>query len=421
MCESRARTPGGALDGDDALNAPTASGWRRLDATRAADLEVATRLSRRATAEVDSGARGLDLDWRRGPDGALGSLRVYALGDAGGPCGLAVFSVARKPLRFSIGEVGVYRASLTRLWHVGEPYLSAELDGERARAACQDLLVACLRDLGTSECLFLEGLPVDGPMRAALAAGAGGGSRALCLELGQPFAHQLIRMPPSFAEYLQQLGSRSRQSVLYSQRRLRKDMEGQVRCECFETCESIDRFVRDAQAVSRKTYQWNLLGLGLRDTPALRAGLTATAKAGWLRSFILYCRDTPVAFMLGYQHGSCYYYDDVGYDPDYSKSSVGSVLQIEVLEYLYGRSDRPAVFDFSTGYGEHKGRFGNAERQEQNLLVFPATVRNRLLIRAYRACEAVSHAGVAVLDRLGLKARLKQLIRRASARGAAEP
>jgi len=394
--------------------------WRRLEPTDAQALERARAVSRRAAAELDSGARGVDLAWRAGVEGDLAALRVYVRGDADGSCGLAVFTRTYRPLKFAIGEVSVYRAPLTRLWHVGEPYVGGVASADEARAACDRLLEACVADLAASECLFFEGLPVDGPMRGALRAGGAVAARALTLELGIPFEHQLIRMPATFEAYVAQLGSRSRQSVLYSQRRLRKDMAGEVSCECFETPASVERFVRDASAVSRKTYQWNLLGLGLRDTPEMRANLTAAARAGWLRSFVLYCRQVPVAFMLGYQHGSCYYYDDVGYDPDFGKWSVGTVLQIEVLEQLYGRTDRPKVFDFSTGYGEHKGRFGNAARTEQNLLALPATARNRLLIAAYRACERFSGAAVRLLDRLGVKARLKQLIRRVSSRGTSE-
>ena len=76
------------------------------------------------------------------------------------------------------------------------------------------------------------------------------------------------------------MSKRSRKSVQYSQRKLRKHLDGDVRVECATTAEDVARFVSDATAVSRKSYQWHLLGLGLRDAQALTATLTAAAERG---------------------------------------------------------------------------------------------------------------------------------------------
>lgn len=392
-----------------------ACGWSLLDlATESARAE-ALRLSQEAAADATIGARALDLAWRLS-NAEVRDISAYVLRDEGQPRGIALFTRRNRPLKFLLGEVAIGQAAFQRQWHVGEPYLSPQLRPEAASLAARELLQACLRKLGRRECLFFEGLPLDGALYSAIREARSQGARALTIELGAPYEHQFIRMPESFQEYIAQLGSRSRQSVQYSQRRLARDMDGQVRCECFETVESVERFVADAQAISKKTYQWSLLGLGLRDANGLRASLTAAARQGWMRSFILYCRDEPVAFMLGEHQAGCYYYDDVGYDPDFGKWSVGSVLQMYVLEHLYNQADKPRCFDFSTGYGEHKGRFGNYSRREASLLVMPASMENRALGAAYRASARVSAAAVDLLKRAGVKDRLKRLIRHRSSR-----
>src|SRR5690606_2751113 len=102
------------------------------------------------------------------------------------------------------------------------------------------------------------------------------------------------------------------------------------------------------------------------------------------------------------------------YDPDWADWSVGSVLQMEVLEDLYARPDRPARFDFSTGYGPHKARFANASQEETNLLLLPNTPSNRALVAAFRATDGVSNLAASTLQRLGLKQTLKRAIRRMS-------
>jgi hypothetical protein len=390
--------------------------WSRLDLTQPAGIEEALAVSKRAAEEVGLAARSFSLEWRRGAAADWSALRVFVLRQDRVPLGLAVFSLNPRPLKFQVGEVSIGAIKLTRHWHLAEPYLARELAPELAGPATEKLLRTCLAGLGAGEALFFEGLPSTSPLNELISGAAAADAGFVKLELGLPFAHQFIRMPDTFAEYLVQLGSRSRQSVLYSQRRLIKDMAGEVRCECFETEAAVERFITDARQVSRKTYQWNLLGLGLRDPEALRRKFTATARAGWWRSYILYCKGLPVAFMLGDQQGDCYYYDDVGYDPEYAKASVGSVLQIMVLEDLLGRADRPRYFDFSTGYGEHKGRFGNIERTESNVLVLPRTLRNRSLVGAFRLNTRVTGAAVGLIERFGLKERIKKLIRRRSAR-----
>jgi CelD/BcsL family acetyltransferase involved in cellulose biosynthesis len=389
--------------------------WHLLNLATESDRNEALALSKLALNSSRLGARAFDMTWRSGSINDPSSLRVFVLRREATPVGLAVFSVHSKALALRLGEISIANVSLIRHWHLGDPYLDVTLDSAAATDACRALVSAATSQLGRRECLFFEGLPVEGPMRDAIA-GSKSNTATLRLDLGDDFEHQFIRMPNSFADYLEQLGSRSRQSLLYSRRRLAKDMGDDVRCECFESEQSIERFVVDATAVSRKTYQWNLLGLGLRDPEALSNTLRLAARNGWLRSFILYCRQAPVAFMLGSQHGDCYYYDDVGYDPDFSKWSVGSVLQLLVLEQLLGRPDKPTTFDFSTGYGEHKGRFGNFSRRECNLLVLPRTFANVALGHAYRGTDRLSRSAARILANAGLKDRLKRLIRRGSAR-----
>jgi hypothetical protein len=334
-----------------------------------------------------------------------------------GIAGFAVFSRRERPLKFRLGEVSLGEARLGRYWHLGDPYLAPDLDENAARQACFGLVRTALANVRRRECLYFEGLPTAGPLFAVLHS-QGAGAASLTRQIGKGYEHQFIDMPGTYADYIAKLGSRSRQSVLYSQRRLTKDMNGDLQCRCFESEADVAQFVADAQTVSRKTYQWNLLGLGLRDAEGLAASLRHAARTSTFRCFILYCAGKPAAFMLGQQHPGCYYYDDVGFDPDFTKHSVGSVLQIMVLEQLLGRPDRPRYFDFSTGYGEHKGRFGNLSRSEADLLVMPATVGNRLLLGAYGANERFGELAVRALDRAGVKDKLKKLIRRRSQRSA---
>jgi hypothetical protein len=234
------------------------------------------------------------------------------------------------------------------------------------------------------------------------------------LRLGNEFEHQFIKLPASFQDYEAQIGSHARKHLRYAHNRLAKDVSGDLRVRRFTDIDSVPDFVADAGKISEKTYQWRLLGLGLRDAEALSAELAFAAQNGWLRSYILYCRGEPAAFMLGYRYRQSYHYMDVGYDPAWAKWSVGSILQMEVLKDLLAGPNPPQIFDFSIGFGAHKARFGNTSRPEINLLLVKRHPRNAVLATAYTATAAIDRLVGKWAELLGIKARIKRWLRRSA-------
>jgi hypothetical protein len=391
--------------------------WTRCDLTSRPARDHVLELSRRLLPHARSGALFFDLEWRLGQDPDWSSVWAYLYEGTGQTQGFAPFFRQDRPLPFHFGEFKIGSARLTRYTLIGEPLVlhAGSADEEGIKRA---LLLDVLGRLGPGEAAYFEGLALDSPTYKALSSCVEVARRFVTVQLGEPFEHQYIRFPDTYAEYLKAMGSRSRQSVQYSERKLARDMEGAVQMRCFEAIDDVDRFLEDAAAVSAKTYQTHLLGLGIRQSDEFRQRFALAAQRRLFRSYILYCNDHPVAFMVGYQHEGCFYYIDVGYDPAYAQWSVGSVLQIKVLRDLYERAPHPTLFDFSTGFGAHKARFGNVSRLEVNVLVLPATLRNRILVSTHAIVERASNSIVGLVDRLGLKARLKKLIRRRSSRGA---
>lgn len=340
----------------------------------------------------------------------------FALGDDGSQVrGYAPFFRQSRPVRLQIGELRLASIPLTRLTLIGEPLLD-ESDERAAFDSVVTLLRSLRTTIGPGEAVCFEGVPLDSPTYRAITSHEYVRESFLLVHLGKPFEHHCIKMPATLDEYLHQLSGRSRQNLLRAERNLSKDMEEKVRLERFSDASGVERFVADATRISRKTYQWNLLGLGLRDSEGLARQLAYEAERGLLRNYILYCRDDPVAFMIGAQEpGATYYYIDVGFDPDYAKWSVGSMLQLKVLRDLFASPGTPVLFDFSTGEGQHKARFGNFSRPEANVMLLPKTMRMRATSMAYASTERLSTAGATMLDRMGLKAKIKKFIRRSSA------
>jgi CelD/BcsL family acetyltransferase involved in cellulose biosynthesis len=346
-------------------------------------------------------------DWTRAVVLAWGNDSCYE--------GFAPFYVQDRPLRFLLGEVTWASIPLRRLTLFGEP-LIASTDETSRTAALVALLTELRSRLAPREALFFEGIATDGLAWRVLTGRPEVARQFVALSTCPNYEHQFIEMPDSYDAYLGQLGSRSRGSLRNSERKLEREMDGRVRVTCFEAPDSVATFLGDGESISRKTYQWKLLGLGLRSSEALRKRLQYSASRGWLRSYILYCKDLPVAFIYGYQYAGCYYIIDGGYDPEYANLSVGSVLQMKIFQDLYERGPHPILFDFATGFGTHKARYGNLGRMEGELLLLPNTLANRCLAGAFRGSARASAATIGFLERFGVKERLKKAIRRLSTR-----
>lgn len=395
-----------------AVNRGLPGTWQLLDLAQADRRPEALALIQAITPEEGLGARFYNIEWKLGPDPDWSRIRAWVCIDNGTPVAFAPFYRQSRPLAFRLGEVAVGSVALHRLTIIGDVHFAAGVPEAQRKAAAADLLARMTASLQADEAIFFEGLPIGGVMHGVLAGSSPAAGGVVTVQMGAEYEHQYIAFPPTYKEYIQGLGSRSKQSVQYSVRRLEKDMAGRVAVRKFETPEDSRRFLEDAAAISRKTYQANLLGLGIHADADSLARMRHTAERGWLRSYILYCNDTPAAFILGFQYGGCYYYEDVGYDPAFAKWSVGTVLQVKAIEDIYESPGMPAHFDFSTGEGPHKRRFGNLRRPEVNLLVFRRTLRNRFVTFVYRLMDGTSVVITRLLDRMGVKDRLKKFIRR---------
>jgi hypothetical protein len=355
------------------------------------------------------------VDWLLATSGGNpAAVRAFFLEAPDGTVGYAPFVLQPWRLRFRLGEITLAARPLVRLHLMGGPLLAG---GEDAPGPPTIALFSAVRDqLQSGQVVFLEGVPVDSTLGRLV-----GGTEAArlpfrALRYGAPSPRHFIRLPPSLDDYLGSLGKRTREGLRRRRRKLGSHLGDDLELRTITRAADVGAFVEAAGLVSRKTYQWHLLGLGLRDPDALRKRLEDLAEKGWTRCYLLVARGTPVAFMIGYQHRGIYHYMDVGFDPAWREHSVGTVMHLEVLEELITSDDPPEVFDFSTGTGEHKERFGTESRIEANWLLIPRGVRGRCLAAAYRTAEAVSNGLARTAEVLGIKAALKRWVRRSSSR-----
>ena len=350
-----------------------------------------------------------DLEW---VVKIAGKASVVLIADPDVPAfGLAFRRI--RPLRFPQGGIVLFKKDIHRLELGAGPVIaSAGLSEDEVANIEKQFLATIYRELLPDEVLCFEALPTASRLHEMIVNDAEMRQNFLVLYLQKPYAHHFALLPESFDVYLKRLGTRSRKSLQYSRNLLKRECEGNVTAKCFDTVETFEQFLDDAIIISKTTYQWQLLGLGLRNRENLMESYRFAAERNWLRCYILYCKNVPVAFMVGYQYEDCFFYIDVGYDPQWAKYSVGSVLHLEVMEDLYRRDNTPAVFDFSTGYGPHKSRFGKESREEVNMLLLPNTLSNRMLAVAFRSVDGMLDVTSRSLDKYGLKQTVKTALRR---------
>lgn len=319
--------------------------------------------------------------------------------------GYAPFLTQPWALRYRIGELTFWKRPLTRLALLGGALYPETLGADARIAATRSLLETVRASLPKRHVVFMEGIPLD-------QAGDYEGAGFHVVRYGAPFPHHSIEMPDAFADYMQRLSKRTREGLRRNRRKLVKSTSDGLTLDVVTSGDAIDRFVDDAVEVSKKTYQWTLLGLGLRDAAGLKQTMHTLAKHDMTCCFMLRVEGEAVAFMIGYRRADTYYYIDVGFDPDWTKQSVGTILHMDAIEHLIENETGVRYFDFSTGTGTHKERFGTTSRTETNLLLVPKGLRGAALSTTYRASDAFSSKSSALLERLKVKDTLKKWLRR---------
>jgi CelD/BcsL family acetyltransferase involved in cellulose biosynthesis len=173
--------------------------------------------------------------------------------------------------------------------------------------------------------------------------------------------------------------------------------------------EEVEPFLRAAVQVSRTTYQWHLHQRGLRSTERFERRYQFAAKHGWFRSYLLFCGDTPCAFLGGYQWRGRYYTDEIGFDPAFAKYSPGTVLQMMCIQEMFA-SETPEVIDFGS-YDKYKEELSNDNYTHCDMMLFRRRMYCGFAKSAHYWCQLITEGAVSALSALNLKGKIKNKVR----------
>jgi len=219
-----------------------------------------------------------------------------------------------------------------------------------------------------------------------------------------------IDLRQTFADYKQMFSSKTRSTINRKVNKYAKHCGGDICWKVYKTVDDMPEFFRLARIVSAKTYQEKLLDAGLPDSDQFLRGMEASAVAGRVRAFILFDRVKPVSYLYCPVYNGVLIYQYLGYDPEYMTWSVGTILQWLALERLFEEGCF-RIFDFTEGQSDQKRLFATHSVQCANVFFLRSNLRNAILVQSHRVVNSLSKGIGDTLDRLGLKAKIKKLIR----------
>jgi hypothetical protein len=346
-----------------------------------------------------------DPEWLRGYfDGETQEIRFYSLYQNGRLCGIAPFLRKRWPMELRLGPWVVAECPLVRLRLLG-----SGLDFPDDKVA-YDLLFS---ELGKTDqnfdAIYLEEAPLESFLWKYVE------ESDLIAKVFRPYQPRpaaprpVLRLEGTFQQYMGKFNSKHRNTINRRIKKLREGAFGEMRFVRYDSLDEAAAFLEQAIEVSRKTYQWTRFGRGLSAIDKVRKRMMFAAAHGWMRSYLLFCGGEARAFLLGFQYGGRFVLDEMGFDPDLARYSVGTVLQMLTVEDLF-LYNRPHVFDLQE-YGTYKEVLSTDSYLEGKLFLFRPGAYARLLRSGHRGCAWIDRTASAVLDRFNLKTRLRQKMR----------
>lgn len=221
----------------------------------------------------------------------------------------------------------------------------------------------------------------------------------------------VVDMAGTFDEYLQRRSAKSRQNL---KRSVKRFLDGNANALQVVTApEDMAAFHREAVAISRQTYQTQLLGAGLPDTEAFLQSMQDKAARGEARGYLLRDQGQAVAFAWCAARRSTLVYEVIGYRPEQADRSPGTVLLYLILEDLFALGCYP-VLDFGPGHAFYKEAFATRHTDFADAYLLRAGWGHRWRLWLHLWVDGFSEAVGAWLESHGWKRRIRQAMRAAA-------
>jgi len=269
-------------------------------------------------------------------------------------------------------------------------------------------IVRCLSS-GEADVARLEFVKTDSPLFEAAKSSPG----ILCRDHFPSIQlHGSLRLPGRFEDFLTGLSRKERHNLRRYETRLKADFAGEMRIECFRQKSQIEDLIRDTEAVARRTYQRGL-GVGFHDSLETRSWLSAAAESGTLRGCILYLGNLPCAFMIGNRYQQTLHGAFMGYDPQFTDYSLGSLLLMHWIREACDQDREQEVSEIDLGLGDarYKRTIYNHTWQEGLVCIFAPTFKGLRLNFQRTVTQLIDEFAKKLLQTAGILEKVKKVWR----------
>jgi len=307
---------------------------------------------------------------------------VIALYKKGKPDAILVGRLERKRLAFGVGYLRLFRP-----WARCLTFVYGAIHGDASPENTKILLGEVMNSLKRDEAdlAMLEFVPLDSPLYRLALKVPGVLSRDT---FPAAQGHEMLLLPDNIEEIYSRMSGKHSKNLKREIRQLFSEGKGTKIC-CYQKESELGQLFHDAEAIARKTYQRGL-GAGFADNSLVRQRLELAAKKGWLRAYLLYIGDRPVAFWIGILYKGSFVSEYMGYDPEFRRFSPGMVLIMRVIEGFCKRAngDRVRELDFGLGHAEYKESLSSKHWLEAAVYIFSPTLKG-LTLKSMRAMTRV--------------------------------
>ena len=284
---------------------------------------------------------------------------------------LVAASVHDDLMPWRLGSLVLLRTR-ARTLQVGTGSILGDCSGDRAEAVAEELMRTL--EQGEFDLLHLQQIPGEQELLSAVRRRASPLARD---RFPRSSGGGILELPASWDDFLKSRSRSSRKGLRSSINRIRRELGPELRLTCLRRPEELETLIADSVAVAQLTYQ-ETLGVGFRDRPQTRRLLEHAAEAGWLRGYLLYIGDRPIAFWHGLLYRGTFLIRDTGFDPELSELSPGTYLLSRVVEALCEDPDCQRI-DFGAMQAEYKRRFSSYPVEFVSTYVFGRSLRGRTM------------------------------------------
>lgn len=380
--------------------------WREEVLGHAEHIEALAREARTAFPDLELGH---DVAWQRLSSNRNRKLMVLTAREEGRLVGYAPFEVHPTSLQFGLGEVTMMRKRVQRFALEAAPLVAGNAD------LTSGFFSSLAERLPPNAAVFLRGVAEGSEMHNQLTErGSALRKNFHVVPHGPSYLRCRIRWDGSFERYLATLGKKTQKNLLQTQKKVDSTYGDRVTFTRFSSAASIDEFLSAAVEVSSKTYQANLLGLGLARSSNFDE-IRSVAAAGRFLGFILRIDGQAVAYDFGYVHEGRFYWIEGGYDPAWAKAQIGSYNLVRILLDLEAQRTPITSLDYLYGENVFKERTSNMKTRERHYYLIKRGLRGTILASAMQSTDSLSRNLGALLERYELKDFVKRKVREFSA------